>query len=106
MAVVDDVREALEQTVPDFSDRSGDWAGVLAMAQAGEGDRPGRTGTSQSRRRRGLIALAAAVLVLVVGTASAFGTVRDLFGDGNRTFNMGSIPVKAREGALPSLSCS
>jgi hypothetical protein len=82
MAVVDDVREALEQTVPDFSDRSGDWAGVLAMAQGGEEDRRGRAGASQSRRRRGLIALAAAVLAVVVVTASAFGTVRDLFGNG------------------------
>lgn len=78
MAVVDDVREAIEQTVPDFSERSGDWAGVLAMAQAGEGDRRGRAGGSQSRRRRGLIVLASAVLVVVVGAASAFGTVHDL----------------------------
>ncbi len=44
MAVVDDVREALEQTVPDFSDRSGDWVGVLAMAQTGEGNRLARAG--------------------------------------------------------------
>ncbi len=78
MAVADDVREALEQTVPDFSDRSGDWAGVLAMAQAGEGDGRGRAGASQGRRRR-LFALAAAVLVVVV-TASAFA-VRAFFID-------------------------
>ena len=78
MAVVDEVREALEQTVPDFSDRSGDWASVLALAQAGEEDRRARAGASQGRRRRGLIALAAAALVVVVATASAFGTVRDL----------------------------
>ena len=31
-----------------------------------------------SRRRRRLVALAAVALVLIVGTASAFGTVRDL----------------------------
>ena len=71
MAVVDDVREALEQTVPDFSDRSGDWAGVLAMAQAGEGDGRGRAGASQGRRRRLLVVLAAVALV-AVATASAF----------------------------------
>ena len=71
MAVVDDVREALEQTVPDFSDRSGDWAGVLAMAQAGEGDRRGRAGAFQGSGRRRLVALAAVVLIVVVGTASA-----------------------------------
>ncbi len=71
MAVVDDVRGALEQTVPDFSDRSGDWAGVLAMAQAGEGDGRGRAGASQGRRRRRLVVLAAVALVAVV-SASAF----------------------------------
>ena len=71
MAVVDDVRGALEQTVPDFSDRSGDWAGVLAMAQAGEGDGRGRAGASQGRRPRLLVVLAAVALV-AVATASAF----------------------------------
>jgi hypothetical protein len=39
VAVVDEIREALEQTVPDFSDRSGDWPGVLAAAQTEERDR-------------------------------------------------------------------
>jgi hypothetical protein len=46
------------------------------------------TGREQAARphhgsRRRLIVLAAAVLVVVVATASAFGTVRDLFGNGN-----------------------
>lgn len=40
MAAVDEVREALERTVPDFSSRSGDWAGVLAEAGASEVSRP------------------------------------------------------------------
>jgi hypothetical protein len=71
VAVVDDVRRALEQTVPDFSDRSGDWVGVLAMAQAGEEDRRGRAGASQGRRRRPLVVLGAVALV-AVATASAF----------------------------------
>lgn len=71
MAVIDDVRMALEQTVPDFSDRSGDWAGVLALAQAGEGDGRGRAGASQGRRRRLVVVLAAVALVALV-SASAF----------------------------------
>jgi hypothetical protein len=71
VAVVDDVREALEQTVPDFSDRTGDWAGVLAMAQAGEGDGRRRAGASQGRRRPLLVVLAAVAFVALV-SASAF----------------------------------
>ena len=39
MAVVDEVREALERAVPDFGGRRGDWAGVLAAAGADERDR-------------------------------------------------------------------
>ena len=100
MAIVDDVHEALEQTVPDFSDRSGDWAGVLAMAQGGERDRRGRTGAFQGRRRRGLIALAAAVLVVVVGTASAFGTVRELFGNGKPHVARGFYPSEGKRGSF------
>ncbi len=71
MAVVDDVREALERTMPDFSDRSGDWPGVLAMAQAGEGDGRGRAGASQGRRRRLLVVLAVVAFIALV-SASAF----------------------------------
>ena len=36
MAAVDEVRLALERTVPDFRDRRGDWAGVLERARADE----------------------------------------------------------------------
>jgi hypothetical protein len=36
MAAVDEVRMALERTVPDFRDRSGDWAGVLEKARTDE----------------------------------------------------------------------
>jgi len=71
VAVVDDVRRALEQTVPDFSDRSGDWAGILAMAQTGERDGRVRADASQGRRPRLLVVLAAVALV-AVATASAF----------------------------------
>jgi hypothetical protein len=35
MAAVDGVREALERTVPDFTDRHGDWTAVLEKARAG-----------------------------------------------------------------------
>ena len=100
MEVVDDVREALEQTVPDFSDRSGDWAAVLAMAQGGERDRRGRTGAFQGRRRRGLVALAAAVLVVVVGTASALGTVRDLFGNSPPHVQRSFYPSEGKRGSF------
>ncbi len=98
MAVVDDVHEVLEQTVPDFSDRSGDWASVLALAQAAEEDRPRSAGTSHSRRRRGLIALTAAVLVLVVGTASAFGTARYVFGGPH--VQTGFFPSEGKRGSF------
>jgi hypothetical protein len=36
VAAVDEVRAALERTVPDFRDRGGDWAGVLERARVGE----------------------------------------------------------------------
>jgi len=39
MPAVDEVREALERTVPDYRDRSGDWESVLAQARAGERER-------------------------------------------------------------------
>jgi dipeptidyl aminopeptidase/acylaminoacyl peptidase len=42
------------------------------------GDRDLAVRGRRRRRRRSFVALAAAVLVVVVGTASAFGTVRDL----------------------------
>ena len=48
------------------------------------GGQPG-TRVRPSGRRRLLVLAAAAVLVVVVGAASAFGTVRDLWGNGNPT---------------------
>jgi hypothetical protein len=100
VAVVDDVREALEQTVPDFSDRSGDWAGVLAMAQAGEWDGRGRAGASQGRRRRLLVVLAAVALV-ALATASAFA-VRAFFIDKGIVGlpPVGATPSTPESGAL------
>jgi hypothetical protein len=66
-------RASLDRTLPP---RSGfaDWDEVLRGAGAG-----------RERRVRRLVAVAAALLVLVVGTASAFGTVRDLLGYGTRS---------------------
>jgi hypothetical protein len=65
-------RASLERTLPPRSG-SADWDEVLRGAGAG-----------RERRGRRLVAVVAALLVLVVGTASAFGTVRDLFGNGTR----------------------
>ena len=66
-----------------------------ARGPADWGDVMSRFRAHQARRRRRLVALAAAALVVAVGTASAFGTVRDLFPD--RGF-IGLPP----EGATPS----
>jgi hypothetical protein len=65
-------RASLDRILPPRSG-SADWDEVLRGAGAG-----------RERRGRRLVAVVAALLVLVVGTASAFGTVRDLFGNGTR----------------------
>lgn len=51
-------------------------------------------------RRRRLVVLAAAVLVVVVGTASAFGTVRGIFGEGQRHVEVGVFECKGKQGSL------
>ena len=61
-------RATLDRILPPRSG-SADWEEVLR-------------GAGRERRGRRLVAVVAALLVLVVGTASAFGTVRDLFGSG------------------------
>jgi hypothetical protein len=76
-------RASLDRTLPSASG-SPDWAEVMNRARA-----------HQSHRRRRLVALVAAALVVAVGTASASGTVRDFFLD--RGF-IGLPP----EGATPS----
>jgi len=65
--VTDFDRTSLDRILP-AAPGSADWRDVLD-----------RAGVHQSRRRRLMVAFGAAALVLVVGTASAFGTVRDLF---------------------------
>jgi hypothetical protein len=81
--VTDLDRAALDRVLPTAPGRA-DWDDVMSRFHAHQG-----------RRRRRLVALAAAALVVAVGTASAFGTVRDLFLD--RGF-IGLPP----EGATPS----
>jgi hypothetical protein len=61
-------RASLDRTLPPRSG-SADWDEVLR-------------GARRELRGRRLVAVVAALLVLVVGTASAFGTVRDLLGIG------------------------
>jgi hypothetical protein len=61
---------SLDRILPPSSG-SADWDDVLR-----------RAGHGRERRGRRLVGVVAAGLVLVVGTASAFGTVRDLFGNG------------------------
>ena len=63
-------RARLDRTLPPRSG-SADWDEVLRGA-----------GAARERRGRRLVAVVAALLVLVVGTASGFGTVRDLLGIG------------------------
>ena len=65
-----------------------DWDDVMRRSRARQG-----------RRRRRPVALAAAALVVVVGTASAFGTVRDFFLD--RGF-IGLPPLEATASAPES----
>jgi Tol biopolymer transport system component len=60
-------RASLDRILPS-TPGSADWEDVLR-----------RSGADRGARRPRFVALAAAVLVVVVGTASAFGTVRDLF---------------------------
>lgn len=61
-------RASLDRTLPPRSG-SADWDEVLR-------------GAGRERRGRRLVAVVAALLVLVIGTASAFGTVRDFFDSG------------------------
>jgi hypothetical protein len=64
--VIDFDRARLDCVLP-VTAGAPDWEDVLR-----------RAGAQQRRRRRLFVALAAAAFVFAVGTASAFGTVRDL----------------------------
>jgi hypothetical protein len=110
-----DVTAMLERLIEPLDDAVGSWDDVLERAAETRGedrdDALDRVGSAQDRRqalgpsrdrqgrrqhRRRLVALAAAALVVVVGTASAFGTVRDLFmGSGGSGF---ASPVWSPDG--------
>jgi hypothetical protein len=79
----------------------GDWDDVLDKAGAGRTGRTWRerSRTGEGRRRRRIAVLAAASLVAVVGTASAFSTVREFVLD--RGF-VGLPPVGAKPSAPES----
>jgi len=78
---------------------AGDWDEVLGRAGAARNGRRRleRSRARQGSRRRRLVALAAAALVVVVGTASAFGTVRDFFFGTARTA-WGGTPTWSPDG--------
>jgi len=63
---------------------------------------PGRVRPARAHRdgRRRLVALAAAVLVVVVGTASAFGTVRGIFREGQGHVVGARIPCEGKRGSF------
>jgi hypothetical protein len=85
--MIDLDRASLDRILP-ATPGAADWDDVLSRSRAG-----------QRRRRQRAIVLAAAALVVTVGTASAFGTVRDFFLD--RGF-VGLPPVEAPPSAPPS----
>ncbi len=53
-----------------------------------------------SVRRRRFLVLAAAVLVVVVGAASAFGTVRGLFGNGSHPGERNNFAIEGKRGSF------
>jgi hypothetical protein len=79
---------SLDRILPPSSG-SADWDDVLRRAD-------------QTRERRGrrLVGVVAALLVLVVGTASAFGTVRDLFGNGKPHVARSFYPSEGKRGSF------
>ena len=81
-------RASLDRTLPQRSG-SADWDDVLR-----------RAGPTSERRGRRLVGAVAASLVLVVGTASAFGTVRDLFGDGTPHVQTGYFSSEGKRGSF------
>ena len=80
-------RTSLDRILP-TTPGSADWEDVLR-----------RSGAHHDSRRR-LTVLAAAVLVVVVVTASAFGTVRDLFGSGKPHVARGFYPSEGKRGSF------
>ena len=81
-------RASLDRTLPQRAG-SDDWDEVLR-----------RAGQTRERRGRRLVGIVAASLVLVVGSASALGTVRDLFGDGKPHVQTGFFPGEGKRGSF------
>ena len=80
-------RASLDGILPPSSG-SADWDDVLR-----------RAGQKSDWRGRRVVGVVAALLVLVVGTASAFGTVRDLFG-GKPHVQRGFFPSEGKRGSF------
>lgn len=80
-------RATLDRTLPERFGAA-DWDEVLRSASAG-----------RERRGRRLVGVVAALLVLVVGTASAFGTARDLLAP-NEHIGHHWIPSKGKQGSF------
>jgi hypothetical protein len=81
-------RTSLDRTLPPRSG-SADWDEVMRGAGAG-----------RERRGRRLVGVIAALLVLVVGTASAFGTVRDLFANGKHPGVRNNFAIEGKRGTF------
>lgn len=79
---------SLDRILPQSSG-SADWDDVLR-----------RAGQTRERRGRRLVGVVAALLVLVVGTASAFGTVRDLLGNGKPHVARSYYPSEGKRGSF------
>ena len=92
-----------------------DWDDVLERAGGGRGYRGSRLRREQAahlrqgKYRRRFVALTAAALVVVVASASAFGTVRDLFFGERRTVAFASAATWSPDGrriAFVTVACA
>ena len=79
---------SLDRILPQISG-SADWDDVLR-----------RAGQRTERRGRRIAAVVAALLVLVVGTASAFGTVLDIFGNSPPHAQRSFYPSEGKRGSF------
>ena len=79
---------SLDRILPPSSG-SADWDDVLR-----------RAGQTRERRGRRVVGVVAALLVLVVGTASAFGTVRGFFGNSPPHVQRSFYPSEGKKGSF------
>jgi hypothetical protein len=85
MAAVDEIREAVQRTVPDFSDRTGDWQAVLGKAHAD--GRPYRSWTKWPIAAAAAVAGAAALVLFW----PAGGQGVDVLGRARATVEQGPV---------------